>query len=69
MKKITKMKVKSCEKCVLNIEQFVNYSCGYCEQYAFDYNGQQHALCGKTHFNVKRIVVYQLKEILSKKEK
>ena len=39
-----------------------DYSCsGCCKQYVFDYGNEQHALCGKNCFNVKRIVVYQMK--------
>ena len=39
-----------------------DYSCsGRCFQYAFDYGNEDHAFCGKTHFNVKRIIVYQMK--------
>ena len=39
-----------------------DYSCsGCCLQYAFDYGNQEFALCGKINFNVKRIIVYQMK--------
>ena len=37
------------------------YSIGYCEQICYDYKGEQFALTGKMYFNIKRIVVYQLK--------
>lgn len=35
---------------------------GFCKQHSFEYNDNHHSLCGKTRFNVKRIVVYQIKE-------
>ena len=31
-----------------------------CQQYAFEYGKEKHALCGRNHFNVNRIVVYQM---------
>ena len=33
---------------------------GFCKQLAYDYKGENCALCGKYAFNIKRIVVYQL---------
>ena len=36
---------------------------GYCHQHAYDYRGKHDALCGKHSFNVRRVVVYQLKNI------
>ena len=38
-----------------------DYSNGYCEQHCYNYNDEEFALCGKFNFNIKRIVVYQLK--------
>jgi hypothetical protein len=38
-----------------------DYSSGYCEQVCYNYNNEQFALTGKYHFNIKRIIVYQLK--------
>ena len=37
-----------------------DYSSGYCRQQCYKYSGESFALIGKFHFNVKRIVVYQL---------
>ena len=39
-----------------------DYSSGKCEQECYDYSGETYALTGKRHFNINRIVVYQLKE-------
>ena len=33
---------------------------GYCQQECYDYQGESNALTGKSRFNIKRIVVYQL---------
>ena len=38
-----------------------DYSSGYCDQHCYNYNNEQFALTGKCYFNIKRIVVYQLK--------
>ena len=37
-----------------------NKSC--CNQYSFEYNGEENALCGLEEFDVKRIVVYEMEE-------
>ena len=41
---------------------------GYCESCVFDYKDTEYALTGKTNFNVKRILVYQMKEKVSRKD-
>ena len=46
-----------CKDITLNKQ---NYSTGYCEQFCFNYNNKKFALCDKYHFNIKRIIVYQL---------
>ena len=37
-----------------------NCSSGYCKQDCYEYSDQQFALTNKCHFNIKRIIVYQL---------
>ena len=41
---------------------------GYSDQCVFDYKNTNYALSGKTNFNIKRIVVYQMKENVSKND-
>ena len=38
-----------------------NYSSGYCNQHCYNYKKDKFALSGKYSFNIKRIVVYQMK--------
>ena len=40
-----------------------DYSSGYCSQHCYNYNNEQFALTGKYWFNIKRIVVYQMKQM------